>query len=74
LLLSGFCSKYPIEKDKPRVLASGPETVFLQFKEQVPLEFKNKITTVQCERKAFRLRPLLAPVSFCWTVTSSEKI
>jgi hypothetical protein len=40
--LSVLCSGSPIELDKPHILALAPETGFLQFKEQVPLNFKNK--------------------------------
>jgi hypothetical protein len=39
--------------DKPHILALAAETVFLQFKEQVPLKSKNEIAAVQCKRKAF---------------------
>jgi hypothetical protein len=35
--LSVFCSRRPIELDKPHILAKATETGFLQFKEQVPL-------------------------------------
>jgi hypothetical protein len=45
--LSVLCSSRPIELDKPHILALAAETVFLQIKEQVPLNFKNKISAVQ---------------------------
>jgi hypothetical protein len=53
LLLSVFSSGRPIELDKPHILALAAETVFLLFKEQVPLKFKKEISVVQCERKTF---------------------
>ncbi len=55
--------------DKPHILALAAETVFLRFKEQVPLKFKKEISAVQCERKTFRLISLSTPVNFRWTVT-----
>jgi hypothetical protein len=45
----------PIELDKPHILALAAETVFLRFKEQVPINFKNKISAVQWEWKTSRL-------------------
>ncbi len=54
--------------DKPHILALAAETVFLRFKEQVPLKFKKEISAVQCERKTFRLISLSTPVNFRWTV------
>jgi hypothetical protein len=45
--LSVLCSGRPIEMDKPHNLALAAETGFLRFKEQVPLNFKNKISVVQ---------------------------
>jgi hypothetical protein len=44
--LSVLCSGHPIELDKPHILALAAETGFLRFKEQVPLNFKNKISAV----------------------------
>jgi hypothetical protein len=38
--LSVICSGRPIELDKPHVVALATETVFLLFKEKVPLKFK----------------------------------
>jgi hypothetical protein len=52
-LLSVICCGRPIELDKPHILASAAETVFLLFKEQVPLKFKKEISAVQYERKTF---------------------
>jgi hypothetical protein len=66
--LSVICRGRPIELDKPHILALAAETGFLLFKEKVPLKFKKEISTVQCERKTFRLISLSTPVSFCWTV------
>jgi hypothetical protein len=66
--LSVICSGRPIELDKPHILALAAETVFLLFKEQVPLNFKKEISAVQCDRKTFRLILLSTPVSFRWTV------
>jgi hypothetical protein len=40
----------------------------LQFKEQVLFKLKNKISAVQCEKKTFRLIPLLTPVDSRWTI------
>jgi hypothetical protein len=37
---------HPIELDKPHILPLAAETGFLRFKEQVPLNFKNKISAV----------------------------
>jgi hypothetical protein len=54
-LLSVLCSRRPIELDKQHILALAAETVFLQFKEQVPLNFKNKISAFQWEWKTSRL-------------------
>jgi hypothetical protein len=51
LPLSVLCSGRPIELDKPQILAEAAETSFLQFKEQVPFNFKNKISAVQWELK-----------------------
>jgi hypothetical protein len=45
--LSVLCSGRPIELDKPHILAQASETGFLQFKEQVPFNFKNKTSAVQ---------------------------
>jgi hypothetical protein len=45
--LSVICSRRPIELDKPHILALAAETGFLRFKEQVPYNFKNKISAVQ---------------------------
>jgi hypothetical protein len=53
LPLSVNCSGRPIELDKPHILALAAETVFLLFKEQVPLKFIKEISAVQCERKTF---------------------
>ncbi len=53
--LSVLCSERPIELDKPHFLAYAAETGFLQFKEQVPFNFKNKKPAVQWERKTSRL-------------------
>jgi hypothetical protein len=49
--LSILCSGAPIELDKPHILAKAAETVFLRFKEHIPLNFKNKISAVQWEWK-----------------------
>ncbi len=38
LPLSVICSECPIELDKPHILVLATETVFLLFKEQVPLK------------------------------------
>jgi hypothetical protein len=54
-LLSVLCSGRPIELDKPHILALAIETVFLRFKEQVPHNFKNKISAVQWEWKTSQL-------------------
>jgi hypothetical protein len=54
-LLSVLCSGRPIELDKPHILAFATETVFLQFKEQVHHNFKNKISAVQWEWKTSQL-------------------
>jgi hypothetical protein len=35
--------------DKPHILASAAETGFLLFKVQIPSNFKNRISAVQCE-------------------------
>jgi hypothetical protein len=48
---SVLCSGCPIELDKQNILALDAETVFLRFKEQVPFNFKNKISAVQWEGK-----------------------
>jgi hypothetical protein len=53
-----YCGRL-IELDMPHILALAAETSFLLFKEQVPLKFKKEISAVQCERKTFRLMPLL---------------
>jgi hypothetical protein len=53
-LLSVICSGRPIEFDKPHTLAIADETIFLLFKEQVPLNLKKEISAVQWERKTFR--------------------
>jgi hypothetical protein len=53
--LSVLCSGRPIELDKPHILALAAETGFLPFKEQVPHNFKNKISVVQWEWKTSRL-------------------
>jgi hypothetical protein len=45
----------PLKMDKPHILASAAETSFLQFKEQVPLKFKNKMSAFQFEWKTSRL-------------------
>ncbi len=66
--LSALCSGRPIELDKPHILTYAAEIGFLRFKEQVPFNFKNKISAVQCERETFRLISLSTPVSFQWTV------
>jgi hypothetical protein len=47
--LSVLCSGRPIELDKPHILAEAAETGILRFKEQVHLNFKNKISAVQWE-------------------------
>jgi hypothetical protein len=52
--LSVLCSGRPIELDKPHILALAAEPGFLQFKEQVPHNFKNKISAVQWEWKTSR--------------------
>ncbi len=62
-----------IELDKPHILALATETVFLRFKEQVPLKFKKEISAVQCERKTFRLISLSTPVNFRWRVSLTFK-
>jgi hypothetical protein len=54
-LLSVLCSESPIELDKPHILASAAEIGFLRFKEQVHLNFKNKISAVQWEWNTPRL-------------------
>jgi hypothetical protein len=54
-LLSVLCSGRPIELDKPQILALDAETGFLRFKEQLPHNFKNKISAVQWELKTSRL-------------------
>jgi hypothetical protein len=59
--------------DEPHILALTAETVFWQFKEQVPLKFKKEISAVQCKRKTFLLISLSTPVSFHWTVPFSKK-
>jgi hypothetical protein len=69
--LSVICSGRPIELEKPHILALTAETVFLLFKEQIPLKFKKEISTVQCGRKTFQLISLSTPVSFRWTVPLS---
>jgi hypothetical protein len=55
LLLSVICSGSSIELDKPHILTFTAETGFLLFKEQVPFNFKNKISAVQWEWKTSRL-------------------
>jgi hypothetical protein len=45
--LSVLCSRRPIELNKPHILALAAENGFLRFKEQVPHNFKNKISAVQ---------------------------
>jgi hypothetical protein len=47
--LSVLCRGRPIELDKPHILALPAETGFLRLKEQVPHNFKNKISAVQWE-------------------------
>jgi hypothetical protein len=53
--LSVLCSGRPIELDKPHILAEAAETGILRFKEQVHLNFKNKISAVQWKLKTSRL-------------------
>jgi hypothetical protein len=53
--LSVLCSGRPIELDKPHILALAVKIGFLRFKEQVPHNFKNKISAVQWEWKTSRL-------------------
>jgi hypothetical protein len=48
-------------------LALAAETGFLRFKEQVPHNFKNKISAVKGEWKTS-----MTPVSFRWTVPLSS--
>jgi hypothetical protein len=67
-LLSVICCGCPIELDKPHILVLAAETVFLLFKEQVPLKFKKEISAVQCARKTFRFISLSTPVSFPFKV------
>jgi hypothetical protein len=62
-----MCSGRPIELDKPHILSLAPETIFLLFKEQVPLKFKNEISAVQCQRMTFQFISLSTPVHFRWT-------
>jgi hypothetical protein len=46
--LSGcFLQREPHFIDKPHILASAPETDFLQLKEQVPLKFENERSEIQ---------------------------
>jgi hypothetical protein len=52
-LLSVICCGRPIELDKPHILALAAETVFLLFKEQVPLKFKKEISAVQSKGRPF---------------------
>jgi hypothetical protein len=47
--LSVLCSGRPIEFDKPHIFSSAAETGFLQFKEQIPFNIKNKISVAQWE-------------------------
>jgi hypothetical protein len=54
--LSVLCSGHLIELDKPHILALATETGFLQFKEQVPLNFKYKISAVQWEWKTSQFK------------------
>jgi hypothetical protein len=49
-------------------LALAAETIFLLFKEQVPLKFKKEISAVQCQRKTFRFISLSTPANFRWIV------
>jgi hypothetical protein len=35
--------------DKPHIFSQATETCLLQFKEQVPIKFKNKKSAVQCK-------------------------
>jgi hypothetical protein len=42
--VSVLCSGRPIELNKPHILALAAETGSLRFKEQVPFNFKNKIS------------------------------
>jgi hypothetical protein len=66
--LSVLCRGRPIELDKSHILALAADTGFLQFKEHVPFNFKNKISVVQWEWKTSRLIKLTTPISFRWTV------
>ncbi len=53
--LSGISSslQMPIAMDKQHIFCLKPlKLAFLQFKEQVPFIFENKISAVQCEMKA----------------------
>jgi hypothetical protein len=68
LSVISYLQQPPIELDKPQILALAAATVFLLFKDQVPLKFKKEISVVQCETKTFRLISLSTPVSFRWTV------
>jgi hypothetical protein len=47
--ISVICSGRPIEMDKPNIFAYADETGFWQFNEQVPFNFKYKISAVQWE-------------------------
>jgi hypothetical protein len=53
-----FCSRRPMDMDKPNFLSQVAEIVFLRFIEQVPSKIKNQISAVYFERKTFRLRSL----------------
>jgi hypothetical protein len=39
--------------DKPHILAEATETGFFKFKEKNFYKFKNKMSEVQCKKKAF---------------------
>jgi hypothetical protein len=51
--LSVICSGRPIELDKPHILALAAETVFLLFKEQVPLKFKKEYQRFNAKGRPF---------------------
>jgi hypothetical protein len=59
--------------EKPHTLASAAETGYLQFKEQVPFQFENKISAVQCKMKAIFIQ-LLTPLELRWTILLTPHI
>ncbi len=59
--------------EKPHTLASAAETGYLQFKEQVPFQFENKISAVQRKMKA-KLIKLLTPLKPRWTIPLTSHI